>query len=232
MLRIWSSLLPWIDHHAVENMTSTYHRLPATLQPDAKQLIRAVKKYEQLVNNVRDSAIIMTNLFAQNALNSVRGLYEFLSTKLFTVDFATVRDETCGLADALNVLRQGTQQTVEKCVDTFFTQIDFDRNVTERRAEQFLLDYSGGQGQVASVEQFNSEFLSVMRDILNRTDNIRNNVQKFRFPLYDCIHAAIQECHKELYLLWRKAHVILHFNPDTGLPEAADKKESVQNDGL
>lgn len=194
--------------------------------------MRAVNKYETLVNNVRDSVIIMTNLFAQNTLYSDRGLYEFLSNKIFTVDFATVRDETCGLSNTLNVLRLGTQQTVEKCIDTFFTQIDFKRNVTEHQAEQFLLEYSDDQGELVDAEQFNTKFVSVIRDILKQTDTIRNTVQKFRFPLYDCIHAAIQECHKELYLIWRKAHVILHFNPDTGLPEEADKKGSVKTDAL
>lgn len=185
-----------------------------------------------LTNNVRDSVIIMSNLFAQNTLYSDRGLYEFLSNKIFTVDFATVRDDTCGLADALNILRQGTQQTVEKCIDTFFTQIDFKRDVTERQAEQFLLEHRADRNGAVNAEKFNEDFVRVIRNVLNRTDTIRNNVQKFRFPLYDCIHAAIQDCHKEMYLVWRKAHLILHFNPDTGLPEDADKKEPVKNDAL
>lgn len=230
---MWASLSPWVDHNDIARLNKIHHTLPKSIRADSKKLIRTMRIYEQLLNNIRDSVIILTNIFSQK-MNSDIGFYTFLRDNVFLIDdFAPVRKQTCNLVNDFNELQNSTRHGVERCINTFFTHVGFNRTYAERAAFQLLTSYGGEHSETADLAKFPEDVKRVIKDLTIRTDTIRNLVPSYRYTLDNCIDMALADCDKEALSLWTKAGEIFNVNQEKkheDVKDAAKADTAVEND--
>lgn len=223
-LRHWTTG-KWIDCEAIAKLETLYQTLQESIQPNSTKLLHLMHIYEQMVNNIRDSVIIMTNIFSQKITSDTGFIQHLAYTVSQSADFEPIRSQACNLADKLAELKNTTQISVDKCIDTFLPHIGFNRTFVEREALQLFNSYSGVRLDDDGVEKFNSDLDRVTKDIRIRIDTIRKNGREQRGGLDNCIDATLGECDREALSLWNEA--VQTFNFNQGKKEE-DKKVGVE----